>query len=178
MGSSSAYAGNLSSLAMAIAPRDLADPIDPIDIRPMVAADIPNILNFSLNEGEPQWSQQTLSDALGVGYLAWVACHQDSGGLMAYAVANHVLEHADVQNVVVDKAFRGHGIGRQVLKALLHALAQTGVETVFLEVRCANQVAIKLYQSMGFEQIQKRRGYYPGVDGVREDAWVFSLACR
>jgi ribosomal-protein-alanine N-acetyltransferase len=56
-------------------------------------------------------------------------------------------------------------------------LVNRQVTTVFLEVRQSNQVAISLYQSMGFECIQKRRDYYPGVDDVREDAWVFSLAC-
>jgi ribosomal-protein-alanine N-acetyltransferase len=63
------------------------------------------------------------------------------------------------------------------LQALIKGLVSRGAETVFLEVQPSNQVAVNLYQSMGFECIQKRRDYYPGVDGVREDAWVFSLAC-
>ena len=41
----------------------------------------------------------------------------------------------------------------------------------FLEVRPSNTAAIRLYQSLGFEQIGMRRGYYQAVGG-REDAVV------
>ena len=46
-----------------------------------------------------------------------------------------------------------------------------GAGEAFLEVRPSNLAAIRLYQSMGFEQIGIRRGYYQAPDG-REDAIV------
>ena len=145
----------------------------------MRATDIPSILNMALVEGEPNWSAAVLKDSLGRGYLALVACHDGvEGKVMAYGVASYLFDQGDVQNVVVAPSWRGRGLGRKVLRSLIDAAALEGVETLFLEVRCSNQVAINLYQSMGFQRIQKRRGYYPGVDGVREDALVFSLACH
>jgi ribosomal-protein-alanine N-acetyltransferase len=41
----------------------------------------------------------------------------------------------------------------------------------FLEVRPSNTTAARLYQSMGFEQVGIRRGYYQATAG-REDAAV------
>jgi ribosomal-protein-alanine N-acetyltransferase len=145
----------------------------------MRAADIPSILNIALVEGEPKWSAGGLTDALGSGYLALVACHNDvDGEVVSYAIASYLFEQGDVQNVVVAPTWRGQGLGKKVMRSLIDAVTLEGVETLFLEVRCSNQVAINLYQSMGFQRIQKRRGYYPGVDGAREDALVFSLVCH
>ncbi|HCH32889.1 MAG TPA: ribosomal-protein-alanine N-acetyltransferase [Oceanospirillaceae bacterium] len=145
----------------------------------MRATDIPSILSITSVEGEPKWSAGALADALGSGYLALVACHNDvDGEVIGYAIASYLFEQGDVQNVIVAPPWRGQGLGRKVMRSLIDAVTLEGVEILFLEVRCSNQVAINLYQSMGFQQIQKRRGYYPGVAGVREDALVFSLVCH
>ena len=44
----------------------------------------------------------------------------------------------------------------------------------FLEVRVSNQSAYRLYERYGFNEIGRRRDYYPTVDG-KEDALV--MAC-
>ncbi len=46
-----------------------------------------------------------------------------------------------------------------------------GVETFYLEVRPSNAAALRLYQRMGFEEIGRRRAYYP-AGSAREDAIV------
>ena len=149
--------------------------------RAMRAADINPLLEFPLPDDEPQWTPATLEAALGNGYVSQVACAQagavgDEAAIVGYAVASYALDQGDVQNIVVAPTYRGHGVGRQLLHQLISDMTENGVKTVFLEVRCSNLVAIRLYESSGFECIQKRRGYYPGADGVREDALVFSLA--
>ena len=47
----------------------------------------------------------------------------------------------------------------------------------YLEVRPSNTAAIRLYQSLGFQQVGVRRGYYQAVGG-REDAAVLRLPLR
>ena len=47
----------------------------------------------------------------------------------------------------------------------------------FLEVRPSNTAAIRLYLSLGFEQVGVRRGYYQALGG-REDAAVLKLTLR
>ena len=44
-------------------------------------------------------------------------------------------------------------------------------------MRPSNTGAIRLYQSLGFEQVGIRRGYYQAVGG-REDAAVLKLPLR
>jgi ribosomal-protein-alanine N-acetyltransferase len=151
-------------------------------IRALVKDDIDQIMNFLLAENEAAWSSKDLKEVLeGVlrgSYLASVGVDESTSQVVSYAVASYAFDQADVQHVVVDQSFRGQGFGRQLLQTLIEGLVSRQVKTVFLEVRQSNQVAISLYQSMGFECIQKRRDYYPGVDSIREDAWVFSLVCR
>ena len=150
-------------------------------IRALVKDDIDQIMNFLLAKNEVAWSKKALKGVLeGMlegSYLAIVGVDETTSEVVSYAVASYAFDQADVQNVVVGQSFRGCGFGRQLLQGLIADLVNRQVTTVFLEVRQSNQMAISLYQSMGFECIQKRRDYYPGVDGVREDAWVFSLAC-
>ena len=150
-------------------------------IRALVKDDIDQIMHLYKGPGDPVWSKKALEDVLtGMikgAYLAKVGFDEATGQVIAYAVASYVSDQGDVQNILVDQSFRGRGLGRQLLQALTDDLVAQGVEAVFLEVRSSNDVAVKLYQSIGFVCIQKRRDYYPGVDGVREDAWVFSLAC-
>lgn len=143
--------------------------------------DLDEILDFSLAPNDPAWSKKTLKDVLSGmlegTYLAHVGFDEVTGQIMGYAVASYLFEQADIQNIIVSKRYRGQGMGRKLLQVLTKDLKRQGVESVFLEVRSANQAAVNLYQSMGFVHIEKRLNYYPGVGGLREDAWVFSLKC-
>ena len=62
-----------------------------------------------------------------------------------------------------------------MLMLLIERAKQAGMQDVFLEVRPSNQHAIALYQSVGFTEVGRRRGYYQAEDG-REDALVLKLS--
>ncbi|MFC4827352.1 ribosomal protein S18-alanine N-acetyltransferase [Agromyces aurantiacus] len=74
----------------------------------------------------------------------------------------------DIQTIAVDAAARGRGIGRALMHALIDEARRRGATELFLEVRADNPVARTLYESLGFEQIGVRRGYYQpdGVDAI------------
>jgi ribosomal-protein-alanine N-acetyltransferase len=61
-----------------------------------------------------------------------------------------------------------------MLEHLLERARLAQMHDVFLEVRPSNITAIRLYQTLGFEPIGVRRGYYQAVGG-REDAAVLKL---
>lgn len=149
--------------------------------RVLCQLDIDAILNFSLAPDDPSWTkkalEQAINGALSGSYIALVGVDEVSGQVIGYAVASYLFDQADVQNIIVSQPYRGQGMGRNLLQALTQDLMHQGLKSIFLEVRASNRAAVKLYQSMGFVHIQKRRNYYPGVDGKREDAFVFSLAC-
>ena len=76
--------------------------------------------------------------------------------------------HGDIQTIAVIPEHRGNGLGRMMLVALLDHAQQRGVRSVFLEVRADNDAAIALYDSEGFQTIDRRVGSYQpdGVDAL------------
>ncbi len=76
---------------------------------------------------------------------------------------------AEITNVAVKGEYRGLGIGRKLLEKALDQCSQLKINDVTLEVRASNQVAINLYESVGF----KGEGYRPNFyEHPTEDALI------
>ncbi|MGL4634544.1 MAG: GNAT family N-acetyltransferase [Beijerinckiaceae bacterium] len=57
---------------------------------------------------------------------------------------------AEIGSVMLDAGYRGKGLGRATVNALMVWAAQNGAHHAFLQVDGTNSVAINLYRSMGF----------------------------
>lgn len=86
--------------------------------------------------------------------------------------APHGAHEGDIQTIAVAPEARRSGLGRTLILSLIAEARERGVEQVFLEVRADNPGAEHLYETLGFEQIAVRVGYYQ-PDGV--DANVMRL---
>lgn len=58
--------------------------------------------------------------------------------------------HGGIQNVGVLPEYRGHGIGRALMRKALLGFAAVGVRRVFLEVTARNEAAVRMYRALGF----------------------------
>lgn len=58
--------------------------------------------------------------------------------------------HGWIEDVVVDQAARGRGVGRMLTQALLDKARALGLKQVYLTSRPSRMAANQLYQSMGF----------------------------
>ena len=92
---------------------------------------------------------------------------------MGYCILSMAVGEAHVLNICVAPAEQGQGIGRKMLEHLIET-ARGRAETMFLEVRPSNTVAIALYEDMGFNEIGVRKGYYQSEHG-REDGLMLAL---
>jgi len=61
-------------------------------------------------------------------------------------------KRAWIEDVVVDEAERGQGIGEALVRAALAKAAEQGAKSVELTSRPARQAANRLYQRLGFTQ--------------------------
>lgn len=116
------------------------------------------------------WSRELFVDELGHPFSYYLVAEEDAeivgyAGLRA-APAN--ADQGDIQTLAVVPTFRGQGLGRKLLGQLIVEAEERGVRALFLEVRADNPVAIALYDSVGFHEIDRRHGYYQpdGVDAV------------
>ena len=82
---------------------------------------------------------------------------------------------ADVMTMGVLPNFRGRGLGRVLMDALIDVARCWGSERVFLEVRESNAAAISLYENSGFEVVGRTKGYFRNP---REDALNMRLIVR
>ncbi|HOD51501.1 MAG TPA: ribosomal protein S18-alanine N-acetyltransferase [Candidatus Hydrogenedentes bacterium] len=79
-----------------------------------------------------------------------------------------VLDEAHITSVTVRDTFRGLGLGRELTQYLVDIAGQAGARIATLEVRESNIRARTLYETFGFRQIARRKGYYPrsGEDAI------------
>ena len=80
-----------------------------------------------------------------------------------------------LMNIAVHPERRGKGYGYYLLTRMIETGTSMGIETVWLEVRPSNPMAIMLYEKIGFEKIGRRSKYYRDT---KEDAVVMSLSLR
>lgn len=62
-----------------------------------------------------------------------------------------------VQQLAVDEAERGRGLGRALLLEALHRLRDRGADRLSLTVYAANESALALYRSVGLAKVREQR---------------------
>lgn len=142
-----------------------------LDYRPMLAADLAEVVALEQRVYPHPWTHGNFVDSLDSDYPAWVLRDAD-GKLLGYFLLMLVVDEAHLLNVAVDGALQGQGLGRFLLGQAGACARQHGMLSILLEVRPSNTRALDIYQRYGFEQIGRRKGYYPASDGLREDAIV------
>ncbi len=159
---------------MATAP-ELLKASPEVVIRPMRVGDVAEVVSIERASYQFPWSEGIFRDCLRVGYVCRVMAVNRH--VMAYGVMSIGAGEAHILNLCVGEAYRCRGVGKRLLGSLIERATTAGMAEAFLEVRPSNTAAIRLYLSMGFEQVGSRRGYYQALSG-REDAAVLKLALR
>jgi len=144
-------------------------------IRPMRATDVAEVVMIERASYQFPWSEGIFRDCLRVGYVCRVITV--SRQVSAYGVMSFGAGEAHILNLCVSETYRRNGMGKRLLATLMERAAAAGMGEAFLEVRPSNTGAIRLYASLGFEQVGMRRGYYQAVGG-REDAAVLKRVLR
>ncbi len=159
---------------MATAP-EMLNAVPDILIRQMSESDVSEVIAVERASYQFPWSEGIFRDCLRVGYVCRVVTVNDA--IIGYGVMSVGAGEAHILNLCIGDAYRCRGVGRRLLTYLIDRGAAAGMSEAFLEVRPSNTSAIRLYLSVGFEQVGMRRGYYQAVGG-REDAAVLKLALR
>jgi ribosomal-protein-alanine N-acetyltransferase len=92
--------------------------------------------------------------------------------MRGFAVSRLAADEAEILTIAVDGAWRGRGVGRDLLREHLSRAALSGARTMFLEVDQDNAAAIALYNRFGFRAVGRREGYYRRPDGKAATALV------
>jgi ribosomal-protein-alanine N-acetyltransferase len=142
-------------------------------LRPMTVADLDRVMEIEPHAYEFPWSEGIFRDCLRVGYCCW--CYEVNDELLGYGVMSVAAGESHILNLTVRPASQRKGIGRKLLKHFIQLARRHKADTLMLEVRPSNRAAIRLYETLDFNEIGMRRNYYPAENG-REDALLLALS--
>lgn len=142
-----------------------------LNLRPLVEADLVDVLNIEQSAYDFPWTGTIFQDCLRIGYSNWVL--ERDGHIIAYGVISVIVGECHILNLCVQPDFQGLGYGQLMLDHLLDVAQKHKTEMVFLEVRPSNENAKRLYNNNGFNEVGMRRNYYPDHAG-REDAVIMA----
>ena len=88
--------------------------------------------------------------------------------VIGYAGCWILAGEAQITNVAILPAYRGRGIGTQLMAAVIAAAKERGATAMTLEVRPSNAPALARYHHYGFREAGRRKGYYSdnGEDAI------------
>jgi ribosomal-protein-alanine N-acetyltransferase len=76
-----------------------------------------------------------------------------------------------VVSVAVLEEYRRHGLGSAIVEEAIKGVKEKRCDELYLEVRCSNNDAVRLYEKLGFSIKQRLKAYYR--DG--EDAFLMAI---
>lgn len=141
-------------------------------IREMLISDVDQVFAIEQNAYPFPWSKSLFEQAVATNKYACVMEVDDN--IIGYAVLSFVVGEVELLNICISPSVQGKGYAHQLLTHLITFSEQRKNHEMFLEVRVSNAAAIHVYEKHGFNEIGRRKNYYPGKQG-REDAILMAL---
>ena len=139
-------------------------------LRQWTALDVERINQIEQASFSDPWSKQMLDGVVKLPNFFGLVT-ENEGVVVGYIGATSVLDEGEILLVAVDEKFRGNGLGKTLVSALLENYSKSGIKKVFLEVRRGNAAAIACYKKSGFVKIAERARYYSdGEDAIIMEA--------
>ncbi len=136
-----------------------------IEIVKMTEAHVPQVAAMEKELFSEGWSENSVRGELTNDLALWLVA-LDGDTVAGYVGSQTVLDEADMLNLAVQPDYRRRGIAKRLCRALMGNL---NAHCLTLEVRVSNEPAIRLYHSLGFQQVGRRKNYY---QKPKEDALI------
>lgn len=124
--------------------------------------DLEAVLEIESASFSRPWTMGHFRDEISSTFGHPVVAVLPDGSIAGYLCLKQVLDEAEILDVAVGESQRGKGVGRLLVQQALESAGERGAALVSLEVRVGNREAIALYESLGFRETARRKGYYDG----------------
>jgi ribosomal-protein-alanine N-acetyltransferase len=136
-----------------------------VSLEPMRWWDVDGVMDLERDLfGDECWTVAMFWSELAEPETRFYLVARDGAEIVGYAGLCAYPEESFVQTIAVKRDRQGTGIGTSLLTALIDEARRRDEPMVGLEVRADNQVAQRMYQGFGFEQVGIRKGYYQPSD--------------
>ena len=136
-----------------------------VRIEPVQSSDLSEVVAIERASFAAPWSRVAFEAELEKPHarfcLARSLSEDKAGPVVGYICFWLVANEIQIVNVAVHLAWRRRGIGTRLVRYALQRGYEAGANVAVLEVRRSNQAARALYESVGFQAVRERPGYYP-----------------
>lgn len=144
-------------------------------IRLMNLEDVPKVLAVEQKANNYPWAQSIFENAVqSTKYCAVLTDDDNEQAIFGYGVISFVVGEVELLNICVHPDYQGKGHAQVLLQHLIDEASSRDNHEMYLEVRISNMDAIHIYEKFGFNEIGRRKNYYP-IKGGREDAILMAL---
>ncbi|MCL2426950.1 MAG: ribosomal protein S18-alanine N-acetyltransferase [Oscillospiraceae bacterium] len=84
----------------------------------------------------------------------------DPSEVLGFAILRQVGDDGELLQIATKRSARRRGVGDSLIKNVLQHAISKAYQSVFLEVRKSNDVAIHLYEKHSFTTLRVRKDYY------------------
>lgn len=124
-------------------------------------------LEESSFHSEGRWTAEQIGVVLKEGTSTLSLVHADER-IVGYSLFRCIPPEGELLRLAIDARYRRKGFGRLLLQDGLQMLAERNIQEVFLEVAATSDSAIAFYLDQNFEEVGRRKLYYPhlNADGI------------
>ncbi len=141
-----------------------------VDFRRLELRDLNAIESIERESYPTPWSRSMFAGELAKpSSISLGAFDPETDELLGFLIISRYVDAWHVMNLAIAPKYRRRRIASSLLERLFELTSSEGRRGYTLEVRVSNDVAIKLYEQVGFKARGIRRGYY--TDN-REDALI------
>ena len=125
----------------------------------MTYADLDDVLAIEREAFSDAWDRDSFRSDIDSPHVMALAMHK-LGHCAAYLCCIALDDYGYIANIAVDRQYRSQGLGRGLLDDLRRRLLINRIGQIVLDVRAANEKAIRFYEKYGFAVITRRKGFY------------------
>ena len=148
-----------------------SDNLEPV-ICGLSKASLQDILHIENLSDAPAWNEKLFLEEFSNQFAHFFGARVN-GELAGFLLCHCINDEAHIMKFGVLPQYRAKGVGRNLISYVLRDLHTNAAKWVTLEVRKGNEVARRLYESLGFSEVGIREGYY---SDNKEDALILSLS--
>lgn len=143
--------------------------MDSVIVRKMKISDIDSVIDIEKSSFPIPWTKGAFMSELKGNMFARYCVVEIDGKVVGYGGMWLIMDEAHITNIAVLPEYRGMGIGKKIMGAMIKEVLKTNIRGMTLEVRPSNTVARALYKKFGFMPCGIRPEYY---HDNREDAII------
>jgi len=129
-----------------------------MNIRTAELEDINEIYNIEKKVFNDYWSLDLIKSEIIEKKYSMVTVLELKKKIIGYIFQRKIYDENHIINLAIDIPYQHRGYGKFLLMKILEK--DDNDTNVFLEVKEANLPAVKLYIDLGFEEVDRKEGYY------------------